>query len=59
MACHEILREDLGKRKLNADSSKSKRRIVLQFVPTFWKLQAKKDTFCSSIITGYETWCLQ
>jgi len=42
MACHEILHEDLGKRKINADSCKSKRWIVLQFVPTFWKLQAKR-----------------
>lgn len=35
MACHEILCEDLGNRKLNADSCKSKRKIVLQLCQPF------------------------
>jgi hypothetical protein len=59
MACHKILHEDLGKRKLNARIMQVQKEGCSASCTNIWETASKEDTFYSSIITGDEKWCLQ
>jgi hypothetical protein len=59
MACHKILHEDVGKRKLNARIMQVQKEGCRTSCTNLWETASKEDTFYSSIITGDEKWCLQ
>jgi hypothetical protein len=59
MACNEILHEDLGKRKLNARIMQEQKEDCSASCSNLLETASKEDTFCSSINTGDEKWCLQ
>jgi hypothetical protein len=64
LTCHQILREDLGKRKLNArlvphTLTQDQKEMRTSICANLLREAQNDSTFVNSIITKNESWCFQ